>query len=77
MLVSIVILVKADWLAYWGNPCIPSVLGSLVSSVFVTLMTPASKISRQQALEMITREREGQAVPAKTISTTQVSGEAQ
>ena len=48
MLVSIVVLVKADWLAYWGNPCIPSVVGSFVSAIFVTVMTPASKISRQQ-----------------------------
>lgn len=76
MLVSIVVLIKADWLAYWGNPCIPSVVGSFVSAVFVTLMTPASKISRQQALEMITLEREGQAAPAKT-AVAQASGEAQ
>ncbi|MDU5618581.1 MAG: sodium:solute symporter family protein, partial [Klebsiella michiganensis] len=74
MLVSIVVLVKADWLAYWGNPCIPSVVGSFVSAIFVTVMTPASKISRQQALEMITQEREGQAIPAKTA--VQASGEA-
>ena len=39
-------------------------------------MTPASKISRQQALEMITLEREGQAAPAKT-AVAQASGEAQ
>ncbi len=59
MLVSIVVLVKADWLAYWGNPCIPSVVGSFVSAIFVTVMTPASKISRQQALEMITQSGKG------------------
>jgi SSS family solute:Na+ symporter len=57
-----VILVKPDWLAFWGNPCIPSVIGSLVSAVFVTLMTPASKISREEALAMITYERENQSV---------------
>ncbi len=28
MVMSIVVLMNADWLAYWGNPCIPSVLGS-------------------------------------------------
>ena len=60
MLVSNVVLIKADWLAYWGQPgCIPSVVGSFVSAVFVTLMTPASKISRQQALEMITQGGKG------------------
>lgn len=65
---------KADWLAYWGNPCIPSVVGSFVFAIFVTLLTPASKVSREQALEMITQEREGQAMPAKTA--VQASGEA-
>lgn len=64
MLVSIVILVNPTWLAFWGNPCIPSVLGSLVSAVFVTLMTPASKVSREEALAMITNERENQSVAA-------------
>ncbi|STW48976.1 Pantothenate:Na+ symporter [Klebsiella pneumoniae] len=48
----------SDWLAFWGNPCIPAVLTSLVASVVVTLLTPASSMSREQALEMITRERE-------------------
>lgn len=60
MLVSIVILMNPVWLAYWGNPCIPSVLASLTASVFVTLMTPACKINREEALALITAERENQ-----------------
>jgi SSS family solute:Na+ symporter len=60
MVVSAVILMNADWLAFWGNPCIPSVVGSLLFGVLVTVLTPASKVSREEALAMITRERESQ-----------------
>ncbi|EGO5207782.1 sodium:solute symporter family protein [Escherichia coli] len=62
MVMSIVVLMNADWLAYWGNPCIPSVLGSLVAGVLVTLVTPASQVSREEALAIITNERENQSV---------------
>ncbi|MBU9846883.1 MULTISPECIES: sodium:solute symporter family protein [Rahnella] len=58
--VSIAVLVNDSWMAFWGNPCIPSVLASLLGSILVTVLTPASKVSREEALEMITREREGQ-----------------
>ncbi|MBO1315184.1 sodium:solute symporter family protein [Klebsiella pneumoniae] len=60
---SVAVLVDSDWLAFWGNPCIPAVLTSLVASVVVTLLTPASNMSREQALEMITRERESRPTP--------------
>lgn len=55
---SVVVLVDKEWLAFWGNPCIPSVLTSLVAAVVVTLLTPASALSREQALALITQERE-------------------
>ncbi len=58
--VSIAVLLNDGWMAYWGNPCIPSILASLLCAVVVTLVTPASKMSREEALEMITRERENQ-----------------
>ncbi|WP_202305347.1 sodium:solute symporter family protein [Dryocola clanedunensis] len=63
--VSIAVLVNDSWMAFWGNPCIPSVLASLFGAILVTVITPASKVSREEALEMITRERESQpeAVP--------------
>lgn len=58
MLVSIIILSNAEWLAFWGNPCIPAVLGSFIMAVMVTWLTPAARLSRAQALVVITRERE-------------------
>jgi len=54
---------NSDWLAFWGNPCFPSVMFSLIGAVVVTLVTPANKMSREQALEMITRERESRPTP--------------
>ncbi|QCT18956.1 sodium:solute symporter family protein [Jejubacter calystegiae] len=74
MLTSIVILARADWLAFWGNPCIPSVLVSLASAVFVTAMTPANKLSREQALEAITREREDRSGSLAVAKTTRNAG---
>ncbi|GEM_PF-2629431 len=38
----------------------PSVLTSLGCAVVVTLVTPASALSREEALALITRERESQ-----------------
>lgn len=60
---SMVVLMDSSWLAFWGNPCIPSVLTSLIGGVVVTLVTPAPRMSREAALEMITRERESQPEP--------------
>ncbi len=74
MVTSIVILARADWLAFWGNPCIPSVLASLASAVFVTVMTPANKLSREQALEAITREREDRGGSLAAVKATRNAG---
>ncbi|AHF78081.1 Sodium/panthothenate symporter [Sodalis praecaptivus] len=57
------VLMDSQWLAFWGNPCFPSVLFSLLFAVVVTLVTPASKLSREEALEQITRERENRPTP--------------
>lgn len=63
-LASISVLMHDDWLAFWGNPCIPSVLVSLVSGVVLTLLTPANRLSREEALALITHERENGAAVA-------------
>lgn len=59
---SITVLMHDGWLAFWGNPCIPSVLISLASGVAVTLLTPANRLSREEALVLITNERENTSV---------------
>lgn len=58
MLTSLVLLNQPDWLAYWGNPCLPAVTVALLAAVLVSLLTPAPLLSRQQALAIITAQRE-------------------
>ncbi|WP_214000894.1 sodium:solute symporter family protein [Arsukibacterium sp.] len=58
MSTSLAILNHAGWLAYWGNPCLPAVAASMLAAVVVSLVTPAPAISRQQALAIITAQRE-------------------
>lgn len=57
--ISILLLVQSDWLSFWGNPILPSVLGAFVSGVVVSLLTPESEVSAEAALEILSKEREG------------------
>jgi solute:Na+ symporter, SSS family len=59
LLTSAVILNHPVWLTFWGNPCLPALAVSLSLAVVVSLLSKASAISREQALEIITRQREG------------------
>lgn len=63
---SVAILLNSHWMKFWGNPIIPSVLFSLLGAVFVTLLTPVCSKSREEALQQITMEREGQSESSKT-----------
>ncbi|MNN67190.1 hypothetical protein D3C81_1828100 [compost metagenome] len=63
-------------MAFWGNPCIPSVLASLFGAMLVTVITPASKVSREEALAIITRERESQPEPVPVPLDKRATGDA-
>lgn len=52
---SFAVLVFAE--DFWGNPVIPSVAAALVAGVAVTLLTPPSRISRDEALVILDKER--------------------
>ncbi|PMR69139.1 sodium:solute symporter family protein [Halomonas heilongjiangensis] len=54
---SLAIIASADWSAYWGNPSIPAVSVALVVGVAVSLLTPASRVTPEQALEVLNEER--------------------
>lgn len=41
----------------WGNPVIPSLVVAAVAGVVVTLLTPPSRVSREQALHILATER--------------------
>ncbi|MCE8023887.1 sodium:solute symporter family protein [Billgrantia aerodenitrificans] len=55
---SLIIIANDSWNAYWGNPSIPAVLAALTVGVVVSLLTPATRISREEALAILDRERE-------------------
>ncbi len=44
---------------YWGGSVIPAVAVSVVLGIAVALLTPKDSLSREDALERLTREREG------------------
>jgi SSS family solute:Na+ symporter len=61
LLTSVVILNQPDWLHFWGNPCLPALMVSVSLALLVSLLSPPSALSREQALQLITAQREGSA----------------
>ncbi|GAA3537571.1 sodium:solute symporter family protein [Zobellella aerophila] len=55
---SFSVILNGDWNAYWGNPCIPSVIVAAGSGFLVSLLTPANKVAPEEALRILTEERE-------------------
>lgn len=55
---SLMIIANDAWSAFWGNPSIPAVLVATVGGIVVSLATPASRISKAEALAKLDRERE-------------------
>jgi SSS family solute:Na+ symporter len=55
---SLAVIGVDSWSAFWGNPSIPAVLVALLVGVVVSLITPASKVTPEQALKIIDDERE-------------------
>lgn len=63
---SLLLISQPLWLAYWGNPCLPAVACALLAAIAVSLLTPPCRISRTEALKLISAQREEyQAVPEK------------
>lgn len=60
VLVSLLVLLNPNWLAFWGNPVIPALIAATVCAVGVSLLTRHNRRSRSQALALITAQREGQ-----------------
>lgn len=46
-----------EWAAYWGNPVIPSLVVALVAGVVVSLVTPRTTVSSEEALRRLDEER--------------------
>ena len=54
---SFIILSSESALNYWGNPIIPSILVALGANIIISLITPAQKITEEEALNILEEER--------------------
>ena len=57
--ISISIMMIPSFSEFWGNPIIPSLAGATLFHIGTSFLTPKNKITPEQALEIINREREG------------------
>ncbi|MDH3246107.1 MAG: sodium:solute symporter family protein [Saprospiraceae bacterium] len=55
---SLLIISIPTWNAYWGNPAIPAVAVAFICGLAVSLITPESQISDDEAAEILRRERD-------------------
>ena len=54
---SFVVMLNADYTAFWGNPVIPSCLFALAAGVAVSLCTPANQVTPEMAKAILDDER--------------------
>ncbi|MFA0423427.1 sodium:solute symporter family protein, partial [Vibrio sp. 10N.222.54.A1] len=54
---SFVVMLNADYTAFWGNPVIPSCLFALTAGVVVSLVTPANQVTPEMAKAILDDER--------------------
>lgn len=55
---SLLLISQTEWLAYWGNPCLPAVSCGMLAAIAVSLLTPRCRINRAEALKLISTQRE-------------------
>tara|TARA_R110000850_G_scaffold107824_3_gene219613 strand:- start:743 stop:2236 length:1494 start_codon:yes stop_codon:yes gene_type:complete len=55
---SLVVMTNEGLNAFWGNPSIPAVLSATVAGVAVSLMTPRNAVTDEEALEILSAERQ-------------------
>lgn len=51
------ILMNPSLLSYWGNPILPSLGVALAANIVISLVTPAIKITEEEALSILEKER--------------------
>lgn len=56
---AVALLVQAipAWIDFWGNPVIPSLVTATVIGVLVSLITPPTRVSDEEALALLAQER--------------------
>lgn len=55
---AIIISLTPSWLEFWGNPVLPSLALALFGGIVISLATPACTVSKEQALAMLTEQRQ-------------------
>jgi SSS family transporter len=55
--VSLVVQANGSWTEFWGNSVIPALIASSVLCVLVSLVTPRTRISSEEALRVLAEER--------------------
>lgn len=63
---SLMVSASPGFKAFWGNPSIPAVVVAVLAGVVVTLVTPRSNVTREQALAILDEERQRMEMPAAT-----------
>ncbi|WP_435198217.1 sodium:solute symporter family protein [Janibacter sp. GS2] len=56
---AVALLVQAipAWIDFWGNPVIPSLVTATIIGVLVSLITPPTRVSDEEALALLAQER--------------------
>lgn len=54
---SFSLILNDSWMAYWGNPVLPSVGTAFAVGMLVSLLTPKNTVSHEQALMLLDEER--------------------
>lgn len=54
---ALVVQLVGPWSDFWGNPVIPSLVVAFVAGVAVSLVTPPTSVSREEALARLDAER--------------------
>ena len=54
---SLTVEANASWSEFWGSPVFPSLAAAAAAGVFVSLITPQTRISAEEALDQLAEER--------------------
>ncbi|HIX00742.1 MAG TPA: sodium:solute symporter family protein, partial [Candidatus Nesterenkonia stercoripullorum] len=55
--VSLVVQANGAWTEFWGNSVIPALIAASVLCVLVSLVTPRTRVSSEEALRILAEER--------------------
>jgi len=56
-LTALIINYHPHWSQFWGNPVIPSLIGSLLAGILIALITPPNQVSAREALVILSKQR--------------------